>query len=173
MTSSLSLLTPIPLPPTTNGSVGSRSVRSVFFPTKKWRCSVSPGQPPPPKHRQRQSKNSESVEKGIDPVGFLSKSGITHKGFALYLRERFEQPIKTYKVTMKNLHSNALHLCHRGHEFYQLCTFYLEGLNSTLWKSKFVLKHILKLKDVVTDSCCFRIFWIFVGWFSKYYVGDG
>ncbi|KAJ0593559.1 putative 1,4-alpha-glucan branching enzyme [Helianthus annuus] len=93
MTSSLSLLTQIPLPPTTDGSAGSRSItyrRSVVFPTKKWRCSVSPGQPPQPKHRQRQSKNPESGEKGIDPVGFLSKSGITHKGFALYLRERYK-----------------------------------------------------------------------------------
>ncbi|KAL9996455.1 putative 1,4-alpha-glucan branching enzyme [Helianthus debilis subsp. tardiflorus] len=93
MTSSLSLLTQIPLPPTTDGSAVSRSItyrRSVVFPTKKWRCSVSPGQPPPPKHRQRQSKNPESGEKGIDPVGFLSKSGITHKGFALYLRERYK-----------------------------------------------------------------------------------
>ncbi|KAL4580076.1 hypothetical protein LXL04_016253 [Taraxacum kok-saghyz] len=98
MTSSLSLVTRVPLRPTndcspTNGSIAHR--RSVVFPFKKWRCSISPGQPPPPppKQRQRQSKSSESGEKGIDPVGFLSKAGITHKGFALYLRERY----KSYK----------------------------------------------------------------------------
>ncbi|KAD4178773.1 hypothetical protein E3N88_27364 [Mikania micrantha] len=93
MTSSLSLLIPVSLRPTTDVSFSLRKTThrrsdSVFFPNK-WRCcSVSPGQPPPPKQRQRQTKNSESGEKGIDPVGFLSKSGITHKGFALYLRER-------------------------------------------------------------------------------------
>ncbi|KAI3496920.1 hypothetical protein L1887_39298 [Cichorium endivia] len=96
MTSSLSLLTRIPFPPTNDCAVSNRSIthrRAFVFPSKKWRCSISPGQPPPPKQRQRQSKNSESGEKGIDPVGFLSKSGITHKGFALYLRERY----KSYK----------------------------------------------------------------------------
>ncbi|KAL7583525.1 1,4-alpha-glucan-branching enzyme 3, chloroplastic/amyloplastic [Lactuca sativa] len=98
MTSSLSLLTLFRLPPSNDCSPSNPSInhrRAVVFPSKKWRCSISPGQPPPPppKQRQRQSKNSESGEKGIDPVGFLSKSGITHKGFALYLRERY----KSYK----------------------------------------------------------------------------
>ncbi|XP_071730229.1 1,4-alpha-glucan-branching enzyme 3, chloroplastic/amyloplastic [Rutidosis leptorrhynchoides] len=93
MTSSLSLLTSIPFAPKTDCSVTSRRIifrRTVVFPTNKWRCSVTPGQQPPPNQRQRQLKDSESDEKGIDPVGFLSKSGISHKGFALYLRERYK-----------------------------------------------------------------------------------
>nr|XP_043628335.1 1,4-alpha-glucan-branching enzyme 3, chloroplastic/amyloplastic isoform X2 [Erigeron canadensis] len=86
--SSLSLLTQIPLPSIPDSHVTHRSITfrpTIVFPTKKWRCSVSPGQPPPPNHRK--SKNPES---GIDPVGFLSKFGISHKGFALYLRERYK-----------------------------------------------------------------------------------
>ncbi|XP_024960651.1 1,4-alpha-glucan-branching enzyme 3, chloroplastic/amyloplastic [Cynara cardunculus var. scolymus] len=93
MITSLSLLARIPLSPTNDGSVSSRSFtrrRSIVFPSKQWRCSVSPGQPHPPKQRQRQFKNTEDGEKGVDPVGFLSKSGISHKGFALYLRERYK-----------------------------------------------------------------------------------
>nr|GEZ46772.1 1,4-alpha-glucan-branching enzyme 3, chloroplastic/amyloplastic [Tanacetum cinerariifolium] len=61
--------------------------RAVVFPARKWRCSAtSSGQSP--KERQRKVKGLESGVKGIDPVGFLEKEGILHKGFALYLRER-------------------------------------------------------------------------------------
>ncbi|PWA59165.1 1,4-alpha-glucan-branching enzyme 3, chloroplastic/amyloplastic [Artemisia annua] len=92
MTSSLSLLTQIPFHPTPSTPFTRRSItlrRAVVFPARKWRCSAtSSGQSP--KERQRKVKGLESGEKGIDPVGFLEKQGIVHKGFALYLRERYK-----------------------------------------------------------------------------------
>ncbi|KAJ9551357.1 hypothetical protein OSB04_015402 [Centaurea solstitialis] len=96
MLTSLSLLSPIPLPPTDHRSVdGSRSItrrRAVAFPSKKWRCSASPAGQPPPRQRQRRLKKADDDGEigNIDPVGFLSKLGISDKGFALYLRERYK-----------------------------------------------------------------------------------
>lgn len=62
----------------------------LVFPCKKyWRCSAAD----PPPQQQRQSKNkklqSSYDEKGVDPVGFLPKFGISDKAFAQYLRERY------------------------------------------------------------------------------------
>lgn len=39
-------------------------------------------------HQSKRKKNVPDGEKGIDPVGFLTKSGISHKQFAQFLRER-------------------------------------------------------------------------------------
>lgn len=66
----------------------------LFFPNNnyKLRCSATDQPPPPPPPpRRRQSKNTKTksdAEKGIDPVGFLTKLGISNKLFAQFLRER-------------------------------------------------------------------------------------
>ncbi|GMP52386.1 hypothetical protein CsSME_00018220 [Camellia sinensis var. sinensis] len=66
----------------------------LFFPSNnnyKLRCSATDQPPPPPPPRRRQSKNTKTksdAEKGIDPVGFLTKLGISNKLFAQFLRER-------------------------------------------------------------------------------------
>ncbi|CAL5335654.1 unnamed protein product [Camellia sinensis] len=65
----------------------------LFFPNNnnyKLRCSATDQPPPPPPPRRRQSKNTKTksdAEKGIDPVGFLTKLGISNKLFAQFLRE--------------------------------------------------------------------------------------
>ncbi|OIT00448.1 PREDICTED: 1,4-alpha-glucan-branching enzyme 3, chloroplastic/amyloplastic isoform X1 [Nicotiana attenuata] len=77
---------------------GSRNLRQVTlvcrrprvsFPQRNiCRCSTTE-QPPPQRRKQRPAKQSDE-EKGIDPVGFLTKYGITHKAFAQFLRERYK-----------------------------------------------------------------------------------
>lgn len=61
----------------------------ITFPKKtKIGCSAA-GQP---QRQQRQPKKKKTVtggEKGVDPVGFLTKFGISHKQFAQFLRERY------------------------------------------------------------------------------------
>lgn len=42
------------------------------------------------RHTKRKTRGSISgAEKGTDPVGFLTKLGISHKAFAQFLRERY------------------------------------------------------------------------------------
>jgi len=56
-------------------------------------ASENPKQRPKPKKNQAETKTettSDDAEKGIDPAGFLAKRGISHKAFALFLRERHE-----------------------------------------------------------------------------------
>jgi len=89
-------------PPTTATSFPPSQTKPLNFtfqrrtrtPTKT-ACAASEN----PKQRQNPKKNrteaktettSDDVEKGIDPAGFLAKRGISHKAFALFLRERHE-----------------------------------------------------------------------------------
>ncbi|KAB1215165.1 1,4-alpha-glucan-branching enzyme 3, chloroplastic/amyloplastic [Morella rubra] len=63
----------------------------LTFPRKfKIICSATEQpQPPPPQQGQHpKKKNVAEGEKGVDPVGFLTKLGISHKAFAQFLRER-------------------------------------------------------------------------------------
>ncbi|XP_015899268.2 1,4-alpha-glucan-branching enzyme 3, chloroplastic/amyloplastic isoform X1 [Ziziphus jujuba] len=64
--------------------------RRITFPRKiKVVCSAT--ERPKQQKQQQQSKRKKNVkdgEKGIDPVGFLTKNGISHKQFAQFLRER-------------------------------------------------------------------------------------
>ncbi|XAR67435.1 1,4-alpha-glucan branching enzyme [Bertholletia excelsa] len=67
--------------------------QKVPFPNTKWRCSATNQPQPPPRPRQRQQqskskKNASDAEKGVDPVGFLTKLGVSNKAFAQFLRER-------------------------------------------------------------------------------------
>ncbi|XP_038689237.1 1,4-alpha-glucan-branching enzyme 3, chloroplastic/amyloplastic isoform X2 [Tripterygium wilfordii] len=66
----------------------SKHQRIHFIRTKtiKITCTAS-GQPQPDQLKKKKTSQSED-EKGVDPVGFLTKLGIAHKAFALFLRER-------------------------------------------------------------------------------------
>ncbi|KAH7843944.1 hypothetical protein Vadar_022665 [Vaccinium darrowii] len=68
--------------------------QKIVFSRTKWRCSAGDQpQQKPQQQQQRQSKKNtkqSEVEKGIDPVGFLTKLDISHKPFAQFLRERYK-----------------------------------------------------------------------------------
>ena len=58
-------------------------------------CSATEQPQPQPQPQQQQpkkkkKKNETESEKGVDPVGFLTKHGISHKAFAIFLRERYK-----------------------------------------------------------------------------------
>ena len=53
----------------------------------KLKCSASK-QPQKQQNEPRQSDNSSTNDKRVDPVGFLTRLGITHKAFSQFLRER-------------------------------------------------------------------------------------
>lgn len=72
-------------------------LQSISFPNKvkvkiKVRCSAEGQQSQQQEQKQQKRfKKKGSVsggEKGVDPVGFLTKLNITHKPFAQFLRER-------------------------------------------------------------------------------------
>ncbi|KAE8646063.1 1,4-alpha-glucan-branching enzyme 3, chloroplastic/amyloplastic [Cucumis sativus] len=64
-----------------------------------------------PRKRQpsKKAKNVSDGEKGVDPVGFLTKLGISHKQFAQYLRERYKS-LKDLKDEIFNRHANLTDL---------------------------------------------------------------
>ena len=56
-------------------------------------CSATEQPQPQPQQQQpkkKKKKNETESEKGVDPVGFLTKQGISHKAFAIFLRERYK-----------------------------------------------------------------------------------
>lgn len=73
--------------------------KRVSFPKKtKVLCSASeqPKEqeegPQQSTYKKKKKKKSDSDgQKGIDPVGFLTKRGINHKEFAQFLRERYRK----------------------------------------------------------------------------------
>ncbi|KAL3508461.1 hypothetical protein ACH5RR_027862 [Cinchona calisaya] len=88
------------------------------FPTKQyWRsCSSARELPHPqdpsqqhkkrqPKFKKNPSEDSSDKEKGVDPVGFLTKHGISHKAFAFFLRERYKS-FKDLRYQIFNRHFN-------------------------------------------------------------------
>ncbi|KAJ7963766.1 1,4-alpha-glucan-branching enzyme/amyloplastic protein [Quillaja saponaria] len=87
--------------------------QTITFPrTVKVACSASEQpQPQGPQQQQQQKKQPKKKksdtdnEKGIDPVGFLSKRGISHKAFAQFLRERYKSS-KDLKDEIFNRHIN-------------------------------------------------------------------
>ncbi|GMH05758.1 hypothetical protein Nepgr_007598 [Nepenthes gracilis] len=81
---------------------------TTYLPKKTclWRCSATES---PKNSVKKDSKKQGNQEKGIDPVGFLAKLGITHKAFALFLRER-HKALKDLKDEIFNRHSNLKEL---------------------------------------------------------------
>ncbi|KAL6975262.1 1,4-alpha-glucan-branching enzyme 3, chloroplastic/amyloplastic [Sarracenia purpurea var. burkii] len=74
-----------------------KSHRKILFPKTKWRCSAGdqsqPQQKPPQRRRRSPSENKKNQlegEKGMDPVGFLTRLDIANKPFAQFLRERYK-----------------------------------------------------------------------------------
>ncbi|KAH9651982.1 SBE3 [Citrus sinensis] len=97
---SLSLKTKISLNPNNSAlhfNVPNK-LQHTNFPKKgkikiKVTCSAT-DQPPQQQQQQTYSKkkrNASEGDKGIDPVGFLNKVGITHKPLAQFLRERHKE----------------------------------------------------------------------------------
>lgn len=94
---SLSLKTKISLNPNSSALHFStpNKLESINFPKKgkikiKVTCSATdqPRQQQQQQTYSKQKRNASEGDKGIDPVGFLKKRGITHKPFAQFLRER-------------------------------------------------------------------------------------
>ena len=99
---SLSLQANVSLYPNRSGLV-SRSPNApklVSFPKKTTVVCSATDQPKQQEEekRQQQSQSKQAKkkkpsdsdgEKGIDPVGFLAKNGVSHKQFAQFLRERY------------------------------------------------------------------------------------
>ncbi|GLT57511.1 hypothetical protein SLA2020_304790 [Shorea laevis] len=84
----------------------------ITFPRKvklKIRCSATNPQQQEEKQRgnnpKKKKKNVAGSEKGVDPVGFLTKLGITHRAFAQFLRERHKS-LKDLKDEIFNRHLN-------------------------------------------------------------------
>ncbi|GAB2258619.1 hypothetical protein Droror1_Dr00014779 [Drosera rotundifolia] len=96
-------LTHFPLHPT---------LQTLTFPLKRvpFRCSASP------KQDQTRPGKGDPVSKGVDPVGFLAKNGITHKGFAQFLRERYKA-LKDLKEELLTRHMDFKELA-TGYELF-------------------------------------------------------
>ncbi|CBI26672.3 1,4-alpha-glucan-branching enzyme 3, chloroplastic/amyloplastic [Vitis vinifera] len=84
----------------------NRARNRVPFPKKKWRnrwrCSAAEQ---PQQHRTKKKKPQAEADKGIDPVGFLTKLGISHKQLSQFLRER-HKALKDLKDEIFNRHLN-------------------------------------------------------------------
>ncbi|GAB2277765.1 1,4-alpha-glucan-branching enzyme 3, chloroplastic/amyloplastic [Dionaea muscipula] len=86
--------------------------------SKKWvslRCSATE-QSKQEKAGFSSTNQSLKNEKRIDPVGFLTKHGITHKAFAQFLRER-HKALKDLKDEIFNRHMNLQELA-SGYEIF-------------------------------------------------------
>ncbi|KAG6592053.1 1,4-alpha-glucan-branching enzyme 3, chloroplastic/amyloplastic, partial [Cucurbita argyrosperma subsp. sororia] len=71
-------------------------------------CSASEHSQHAEPAKYQHSKKTKSVsdgEKGVDPVGFLTKLGISHKQFAHFLRERYKS-LKDLKDEIYDRHAN-------------------------------------------------------------------
>ncbi|XP_010926176.1 1,4-alpha-glucan-branching enzyme 3, chloroplastic/amyloplastic isoform X2 [Elaeis guineensis] len=89
---------------------GSSSAGTLSPRQWKWKCSSS-AQEQPPKQQQQQKKPprrspTNKSEPNADPVGFLSKKGISDRAFAQFLRERH----KAYKDRKFELFSRFIDL---------------------------------------------------------------
>eukprot|EP01018_Ginkgo_biloba_P002459 Gb_38481 [translate_table: standard] len=63
----------------------------------------------PKSRKERPAKKRSDAEKGINPVGFLERIGISHKMFAQFLRERYKA-LKDLKDTISQRDENLLEL---------------------------------------------------------------
>ncbi|XVE50704.1 hypothetical protein DITRI_Ditri01bG0184600 [Diplodiscus trichospermus] len=81
----------------------------IFFRGKiklKIKCSsVDPQQQKQQESYSTKKKFVAESEKGVDPVGFLTRLGITHKAFAQFLRERYKS-LKDLKAEIFTRHLN-------------------------------------------------------------------
>ncbi|XP_077228147.1 alpha amylase family protein isoform X2 [Tasmannia lanceolata] len=73
--------------------------RTRTISTRKWSCSVSDQSQPMKSQRRTRKTLTETERDVVDPVGFLTKLGISNKAFAQFLRERHKL-LKDLKVDM-------------------------------------------------------------------------
>ncbi|XP_038996187.1 1,4-alpha-glucan-branching enzyme 3, chloroplastic/amyloplastic [Hibiscus syriacus] len=83
-----------------------RSKPQIIFFTRKVKIKIKCSSTDPQQQRfTRKKKSVAETEKGVDPVGFLTKLGITHKAFAQFLRERHKS-LKDLKAEIFARHHN-------------------------------------------------------------------
>ncbi|KMT12761.1 hypothetical protein BVRB_4g088550 [Beta vulgaris subsp. vulgaris] len=82
--------------------------------SKKWRCSASSKQPQQQQNQPRKKEEPSTSEKRVDPVGFLTRLGITHRAFSQFLRER-HKALKNRKDEIFDRFINLKELA-SGHE---------------------------------------------------------
>ncbi|XP_024021202.1 1,4-alpha-glucan-branching enzyme 3, chloroplastic/amyloplastic isoform X1 [Morus notabilis] len=114
MATSLSFPTKFSLHPNSSVFVfqSPNGPKRIRFPKKinKVLCSATE-QPKQQQQKQqrwqtnKKKKSDSDAEKGIDPVGFLTKTGISHRQFAQFLRER-HKALKDLKDEIFNRHVN-------------------------------------------------------------------
>jgi 1,4-alpha-glucan branching enzyme len=100
---SLSFLTSVSLYPNNFIQFQSqhRQQRLTFPRQIKIICSATEQPKQPPQQHPKKKKSVAESGKGVDPVGFLTKLGISNKAFAMFLRERYKQDIREKKVKNK------------------------------------------------------------------------
>ncbi|KAF6167239.1 hypothetical protein GIB67_029877 [Kingdonia uniflora] len=82
-----------------------RKSTTLSTPIRKWRCSAT--EQPRQRPSKKKSSSRDGDDGGIDPVGFLTKFDISHKGFAQFLRERYKS-IKDLKEEIFNRYANIM-----------------------------------------------------------------
>ncbi|PIA28857.1 hypothetical protein AQUCO_06600053v1 [Aquilegia coerulea] len=80
--------------------------KTITISTHKWKCSATEQQK---QGFNRKTTSSIDVDKGTNPVGFLTKHGITHKAFAQFLRER-HKAMKDLQDQIFNRFANIMEL---------------------------------------------------------------
>jgi 1,4-alpha-glucan branching enzyme len=86
---SLSLLTNVSLYPNNFIQFQSQHKQQMLTFPRKIKIICSATEQPSQQQPQKKKKNVADSKKGVDPVGFLTKLGISHKAFAHFLRERY------------------------------------------------------------------------------------
>ncbi|CAN1149545.1 1,4-alpha-glucan-branching enzyme 3, chloroplastic/amyloplastic, partial [Linum perenne] len=79
--------------------------QNISFPTKiglTVKCSAT--NQPKQQHSKKRDKNEQDDDKGVNPVGFLTRLGITHKQLSIFLRERH----KAYKDLKEEIFKRQL-----------------------------------------------------------------
>ncbi|KAL4335407.1 hypothetical protein GQ457_07G013250 [Hibiscus cannabinus] len=83
-----------------------RNKPQIIFLTRKVKIKIKCSSVDPQQQSfNRKTKSVAETEKGVDPVGFLKKLGITHKAFAQFLRERYKS-LKDLKAEIFTRHLN-------------------------------------------------------------------
>ncbi|XP_058101264.1 1,4-alpha-glucan-branching enzyme 3, chloroplastic/amyloplastic isoform X2 [Magnolia sinica] len=98
----------LPNKPSLSRQSPNRQQQTITPPIPRWRCSAT-NQPPQPKKSRRPAKKPQTGAErtGVDPVGFLTKLGISNKAFAQFLRERYKL-LKDLKVDMFTRFANLM-----------------------------------------------------------------
>ncbi|XP_010252481.1 PREDICTED: 1,4-alpha-glucan-branching enzyme 3, chloroplastic/amyloplastic [Nelumbo nucifera] len=83
--------------------------RATIAYRSRWRCSAAEQPRPMKSGRASKKKNTTGEDKGVDPVGFLTKFGISNKAFAQFLRERHKS-MKDLKVQLSTRYASLMEM---------------------------------------------------------------